>query len=191
MRKIVFDIESRNVFGDVGTGDPSALDLSLVGIYDSETDSYTSYLQDELGKLWPILERSDMLIGFNSNHFDLPLLNKYYPGDLTKLKSFDLLEEIRKSCGRRLKLDKLAEGTFGKKKLGNGFDAIRWWKTGEIGKIRDYCLEDVKLTKELYDYALANGKLLFKEGRDVKEVKLDPSEWEAPSENKLTFSLPF
>jgi hypothetical protein len=191
MRKIVFDIETRNIFSDVGSSDPAALDISLVGVYDSETDSYSSYLQEELGQLWPILERADMLIGFNSDHFDIPLLNKYYPGDLTKIKSLDLLAEIKNSYGRRMKLDQLAEGTLGKNKSGHGLDAIKWWRSGEIEKIRQYCLEDVKITKELYDYAMAYQKLIFKEGTQLKEVKLDPGEWEKPSNNKLTFSLPF
>jgi DEAD/DEAH box helicase domain-containing protein len=191
MRKIVFDIETRNIFSDVGSSDPAALDISLVGIYDSETGEYSSYLQEELGLLWPILERADMLIGFNSDHFDMPLLNKYYPGDLTKIKSLDILAEIKKSYGRRMKLDQLAEGTLGKNKSGHGLDAIKWWRSGEIEKIRQYCLEDVKITKEIYDYAIANQKLIFKEGTQLKEIKLDTSEWEKPSENKLTFSLPF
>lgn len=191
MRKIFFDIETRNIFSDVGSADPAALDISLVGIYDSETELYSSYLVEELGQLWPLIERADMLIGFNSDHFDIPVLNKYYPGDLSKIKSLDILKKIKDACGRRMKLDQLAEGTLNKKKSGHGLDAIKWWKSGEIDKIRQYCLDDVKITKELYDYAIVNQKLIFKEGTELKEIKLDTSNWEKPSENKMTFSLPF
>jgi len=191
MRKITFDIETRNVFADVGKNDPSLLDISIVGIHDSETDEYSSYLQEDLPKLWPILERADMLIGFNSDHFDIPLLNKYYPGDLTKIKSLDILREIQKSYGRRMKLDQLAEGTLGKKKSGHGLDAIQWWKAGDIEKIRKYCIDDVKITKEIYDYARANNKLTFKEGGKNNEIKLDASGWEEAQENKMTFTLGF
>lgn len=191
MRKIVFDIETRNVFSDVGGNDPALLDLSLVGVWDSETDLYTSYLEEELGQLWPIFERADIIIGFNSDHFDIPILNKYYPGDLTKLKSLDILKEIQKSYGRRMKLDQLAEGTLGKKKSGHGLEAIEWWKKGEIDKIRQYCLDDVRLTKDLYDFAREHNKLTFKEGGKLYEIKLDTKDWESPSETKLTFTLPF
>lgn len=191
MRKIVFDIETRNVFADVGKHDPALLDIALVAIYDSATDTYGTFLEEELKHLWPIIEQSDMLIGFNSDHFDIPLLNKYYPGDLSKIKSLDILKEIKGAYGRRMRLDSLAEGTLGKKKSGHGLDAITWWKKGEIDKIRTYCLDDVKLTKELYDYALSNGKLIFKDGKDLLEIKLDTSEWEKPIEHKLTFTLPF
>ena len=191
MRKIVFDIETRNVFSDVGKNDPTLLDISLVGVWDSETDAYTSYLQEELSLLWPILERADMLIGFNSDHFDIPLLNKYYPGDLTKLKSLDILKEIYKTYGRRMKLDQIAEGTLGKRKSGNGLEAIEWWKKGDIEKIRKYCLDDVRITKEVYDFALENNKIIFKEGGKLLDVKLDTTNWEAPTDNRLTYTLPF
>lgn len=191
MRKIVFDIETRNIFSEVGSSDPTALDISIVGIYDSETDSYSTYTQEELSQLWPIIERADVLIGYYSDHFDLPLLNKYYPGDLFKIKSLDILKEIRKSYGRGMKLDQLAEGTLGKKKSGHGLEAVKWWKEGKIEEIRQYCLDDVKITKEIYDYAIQNQKLIFKEGTQAKEIPLNTEDWEKPSENKLTFSMPF
>ncbi len=191
MRKIVFDIETRNIFSDVGSSDPAALDISIVGIYDSETDSYSSYAQEELKDLWPILERADMLIGFYSESFDLPLLNKYYPGDLSKIKHLDLLKEIRKQNGRGASLNKFAVGTLNIQKSGDGLEAVKWWREGKIDLIRKYCLDDVKITKEIYDYAIANKKVIFKEGRELKEVSLNTDDWETPSENKMTFSLPF
>ncbi len=191
MRKIVFDIETKNFFSDVGKNDPALLDISIVAIHDSETDKYSSFLENELHLLWPILEHADMLIGFNSDHFDIPLLNKYYPGDLTKFKSLDILKEIHNSFGRRMKLDQIAEGTLGKNKIGHGVEAVDWWKKGDIDKIREYCIDDVRLTKEIYDYAMANNILLFKEGGRVNEIKLDTSKWETPSEHKVTFTLPF
>lgn len=191
MRKVVFDIETKNIFQDVGSSDPTALDISLVGVYDSETEEYSSFLEEEFKDLWPIIERADQLIGFHSEHFDLPLLNKYYPGDLTKMNHLDLLKEIRKHYGRGMKLDQLAEGTLGKNKSGHGLEAIRWWKEGNIDKLREYCLDDVRITKELLDYALLNNKLFFKETGQIKEIKLDTSSWESLGDNKLTFSLPF
>jgi DEAD/DEAH box helicase domain-containing protein len=186
MRKIVFDIETSNFHRDVEN-----IDIALVAIYDSETGEYSSYVESQLTDLWPILERADVLIGFNSDHFDIPVLNKYYSGDLTRIKSLDILKEIKDSYGRRMKLDQLAEGTLGVKKSGHGLDAVKWWKEGEVEKVRAYCIDDVKITKELYEYALANQKLIFKEGKDLKEIPLNTSAWETPGENKLTFSLPF
>jgi DEAD/DEAH box helicase domain-containing protein len=133
-----------------------------------------------------------MLVTFNGDHFDIPLLNKYYHGDLFKIKSLDLLKEMQKSAGRRMKLDQIAEGTLGTNKSGHGLEAVNWWRQGEIDKIIKYCLDDVRITKELYDYALKNGKLIFKEGPNLNEVKLDTSIWETSSDlSPLNHTLPF
>lgn len=191
MKKIVFDIETKNTFQEAGSNNPADLDASVVCIYDYEKDEYRSYLQENLKDLWPIIEKADMLIGFNSDHFDIPLLNKYYPGDLTKIKSLDLLKEIKNSLGRRIKLDTIAEATLGKKKIGHGLEAITWWKSGEIDKIIKYCLEDVKITKEVYEYALKNSSLKYKDGNELKEIKLNTKEWEKKDESSITHTLPF
>jgi len=191
MRKIVFDIETSNIFADVGKNDPTLLDISIVCAWDSLTDEYTSYLQEELTQLWPILEKADMLIGYNSDHFDIPLLNKYYPGDLLQIKSLDLLKEIKESLGRRIKLDTIAEATLGVNKSGNGLEALTWWKNGEVEKVRTYCLDDVKITKEVYEYALKNNELKYKDLGEIKSIKLDTSHWEQAEEKAMTHTLPF
>lgn len=191
MKKIVFDIETSNIFQDVGKADPALLDLSVISIYDSETDKYVSYVQEELPNLWPIIEKADMLIGYNSDHFDIPLLNKYYPGDLKYIKSLDLLKEIKNSLGRRLKLDSVAEATLGKKKIGHGLEATTWWKNGEVEKVKKYCEEDVRITKELYDYALKNGVLKYKDLGETREIKLDTRAWEEDEGGSITHTLPF
>ena len=191
MRKIVLDIETRNLFQDVGTNNPADLDISVVCIYDYERDMHQSFLQEDFGRLWPILEGADMLITYNGDHFDIPLLDKYYPGDLTKIKSLDLLKEIKNSLGRRIKLDTVAEATLGRNKAGHGLEAITWWKQGEIDKIIKYCTEDVRITKEVYDYALKNSLLKYKDGQTIKDIKLDTSKWEQKSDSSMTFSLGF
>ena len=192
MKKIVFDIETSNIFQDVGSNNPADLSISIVGIYEYEGDRYSTFTQEEFGKLWPILENDDMFITFNGDHFDIPLLNKYYQGDLFKIKSLDILKEMHKSAGRRMKLDQIAEGTLGINKSGHGLDAIKWWKNGEVDKVKKYCLEDVRITKDVYEYALKNGKLIFKEGPNLNEVKLDTSNWETlPTSSALNYTLPF
>lgn len=191
MNKVVFDLETKNLFQEVGSSDPAALSMSIACIYESATDTYSSFLEEDLPKLWPILERADMLVGYNSDHFDIPLLNKYYNGDLNSIKSLDLLVEIRKSLGRRVSLDQVAEGTLGRKKTGHGLQAIQWWKQGDIESIRKYCLEDVRITKDIYDYALENKMLKFKEAGKTFDIPLDIKNWEKKEEKAMTFSLPF
>ncbi len=191
MRKITFDIETKNMFSDVGSNDPTALDISVVCVHDSLDDSIKSYLEPELKNLWPILEQADVLITWNGDHFDIPLLNKYYSGDLTKIKSLDLMKEVHGSLGRRLKLDSVAEATLGKNKSGHGLDAIQWWQNGEIDKLIHYCKEDVRLTRDLYDYAVKNKHLKYKDLGNIKEIKLDTTHWDTPQATAMTYTLPF
>ncbi len=192
MREITFDIETANTLPALARSDLSQLELSIVGIHDSETGELSSYTKEELPKLWPILERADVLIGFNSDYFDIPILNRYYPGDLTKIRSLDLLVEVQKVLGRRIRLQSLAEATLNKGKGGNGLQAVEWWQNGEVEKVRKYCLEDVKITREIYDYAIQHQALKYKDLKKNMEMKIDTSSWrlvrEAPA---LTHTLPF
>ena len=198
MRKITFDIETKNTFHEVGSNEPTALDISVVCIHDSENPEnggFSSYLQEDFPKLWPILEKADLLITFNGDHFDIPLLNKYYSGDLSKIKSIDLLAEIKKSIGKRIKLDTIAEATLGVKKSGHGLDAIVWWNKGEIDKIIKYCIDDVRITRDLYDYVRKNGHLKYRDfapSNALHDIPIDTSTWETAAEQSaLTFTLPF
>lgn len=191
MRYVVFDLETQNIFSDVGTNNPADLDISVGCAYDSGTDTYTTVTVDELQKLWPIFEQAEVLVGYNSNHFDIPLLNKYYPGDLTKIKSIDLLEDIRISIGKRIRLDSVAQATIGAKKSANGLQAVKWWREGDIVSIKKYCKQDVKVTKEVFEFALANSKVLYKDGTRKREIPLDISHWIPHEDHSMTFSLPF
>lgn len=191
MRYIVFDLETQNTFNDISSNDASLLDISVGSLYDSDTDRYTTVTVDEIAGFWPIIEQADVLVGYNSNHFDIPLLNKYYPGDLTHIKSIDLLEYIKESLGRRLRLDSVAQATVGAKKSANGLQALRWWQDGEIDKIKKYCEQDVRVTKEVFEYALQHGHVKFKDGGKIREIPLDTAKWDVPEKSAMTHSMGF
>ena len=187
MRYIVFDIETKDAAG----ADFMTLDISVASFYDSQEDSYHTVTESELPTIWPLIEQADALVGYNSNHFDIPLLNKYYPGDLTQIKSIDLLEDIRSSLGRRLRLDSVAQATVGAKKSADGLQAVRWFRAGEIDKIKKYCEQDVKVTKKVFDYAREHGHVKFKDGTRKREIPLDTSAWTEKQDSAMTHSLPF
>lgn len=191
MRYVVFDIETQNTFEEVGKNEPTLLDISVASVYDSETDSYTTVGHTELERLWPIFEHADAIIGYNSNHFDIPILDKYYPGSLFSIRSIDLLESIKNSFGKRVRLDSVAEATLGTKKSGNGLQAIAWWKQGDIDRIKKYCQKDVEITKRLFEYARDNGKVRIKEGLRKRDIEIDTSSWSDDTDSALTHTLPF
>jgi DEAD/DEAH box helicase domain-containing protein len=187
MRAITFDIESISDSAVRGHIDVNEQELTVVAIHDSQTGDYSSYFKEDLPKLWPVIERADMLIGFNSDSFDIPLLNRYYPGDLSRIRSLDLLTEVQNVLGRRIRLQSIAEATLGRGKTGEGSKAGEWWREGKKDEVRKYCIEDVRLTRELYDYALAHGILKYKDLLDVRDIKLDTSRWEI-CENAATMT---
>lgn len=190
MRKIVLDIETKNTFQEVGSNDPTKLDISLLVIYDYKTEEYLTFTEENFNDLWQILEETDLIIGYNSDHFDIPLLNKYYPGDLTVVGSLDLLTEIKKVIGRSIRLDNIAEATIGVGKSGHGLQAIEWWKEGKIDKIEKYCRDDVKVTKDVYEHAMNKGKLKYKDLLDTVEFDIDTSEWDKKVSQAINYTLP-
>jgi DEAD/DEAH box helicase domain-containing protein len=192
MRTVVFDIETIHDGSAFYMPELDKLEVTVVGVYDSETDSYSCFTRDELSQLWPILEKTDVLVGYNSDHFDIPILNRYYPGELGHIKSIDLLKEIKNSVGRRFKLDNIAQSTLGYGKSGDGMQAFDWWRNGDYEKVKKYCLDDVKITKEIYDYALKNHTLKYTDfGGQVQEFKIKTSDWKKKEAAAMTHTLPF
>jgi DEAD/DEAH box helicase domain-containing protein len=190
-RVITFDIETRSLQPNAAFSIDNQ-ELTICCIHDSKTGEFSSYVKEELGNLWGILERCDILVGYNSDHFDIPILNRYYSGDLTKIKSVDLLKEVRNVLGRRLKLDNLAEATLGKNKTADGMQAVVWWEEGKVDLVREYCIADVAITRELYDYAKKHKSLKYKDFGGIRDIKLDPSGWEKLGEvAALNHTLPF
>lgn len=162
MNEIIFDIETQNTFADVNN-DFSKLKISCVSIYRYETDTYQSFEERELSKLWPLLEKADRIIGYNSEHFDLPVMNNYYLGDLLKFSHLDIMNEVKKNVGFRLKLNDIAQATLDNiEKSAEGLQAIRWWNEGKIDEIKKYCEQDVRVTKEVYDFGRKNKQLFYK-----------------------------
>ncbi|MBI1908308.1 ribonuclease H-like domain-containing protein [Candidatus Uhrbacteria bacterium] len=159
--EIVLDIETQNTFEEVGGYFTDKLKVSLVGVYFYETDAYESFLEPDLPALFQRLEKGGRIIGYNSIGFDMPVMNNYYSGDLLKLPQLDILREIEKALGHRIKLDDVAKATLGTQKSGHGLQAVTWWKQGNIDAIREYCLQDVKVTREVYEFGLKNGFVLF------------------------------
>lgn len=169
-KEIVFDIET---YGDINNKEE--LYVTVVSLYDYEEEQYESYDEDQLGDLWKKLEQADLLIGYNSKHFDVPVLNNFYAGDLSQIPHLDLLERIKESSGQRFKLDDIAKATLeGVEKSADGVKAMEWYEEGEIEKIKDYCEQDVKVTKDVYEFGREN-KMLYHENLkgDLQPISVD------------------
>lgn len=155
-KEIVFDIET---IGDIN--DLSTMKVTVVSIYQFENDTTSSFEEHELSNLWPLFERCDRIIGYNSAHFDVPILDRYYSGDLTKIPHLDLLKVVKESTGKRFKLNDLVKATLQLEKSADGLQAMEWFKEGKLDLIKQYCEQDVRITKDLYLYGLKNKMLYY------------------------------
>ena len=155
-REVVFDIET---IGDIQ--DMATMKVTVVSIYEYENDSYRSFEEHELGALWPIFERAERIIGFNSEHFDVPILNRYYTGNLSVIPHLDMLKVVKEVTGRRYKLNDLVKATLQMEKSADGLQAMEWFKEGKLDLIKQYCEQDVKVTKELYDFGRKNKMIYY------------------------------
>ncbi|MBP7006133.1 hypothetical protein KBB27_03360, partial [Patescibacteria group bacterium] len=88
-------------------------------------------------------------------------LQRYYTGEIARLPTVDLLADIEKQIGFRVKLDDVAHATLGIGKSGDGLMAVKYWRDGEIEKLKEYCLQDVRVTKDVYEHALQNQECFF------------------------------
>ena len=157
--RIVLDLETQKSFQEVAGRQPSLLKVSLVGIYEYATGQYRAFLEHELGALEQLLRASDQVIGFNIKRFDFEVLAPYFTAPVADIAVFDIMDEVTRLLGHRVSLDSLAEATLGQHKGGSGLDALRFFKEGRWEELTAYCLKDVQLTKDLYEYGMAHGEL--------------------------------
>ncbi len=172
-KPVVFDIETQNTFRDVNN-DTRKLKVSVVSAYDYATNQIFSYMENELPHLFKLFETASLIVGYNSQHFDLVVLDQYYVGDLFKFPHFDILDDIKKQAGHRYPLDDLVKATLNKGKTGHGLDAINYFREGRIKELIQYCQDDVMLTKELLDYGIQKGYVYLPTA--VSRIKL-PVTW--------------
>jgi DEAD/DEAH box helicase domain-containing protein len=172
---VVIDVETQKSFDEVGGRNFEKLGISVAGIYRSGTNRYEAYEEKELGKLNQILSETDLVIGFNTKAFDYVVLQPYLDIPLIKLPSLDILEIIKNTLGHRLSLNSIAKATLNKEKSGDGLEALRWYKEGQIEKIKKYCLDDVKITKEVYDFGLQHQFVRYysKDGSNILQVNVN------------------
>jgi DEAD/DEAH box helicase domain-containing protein len=186
-RILYFDLETKYAADEVG-GWANVMDMGMsVGvIHDSHDQDFHIYLEHQVPALIAHLRKAGLIVGFNHVEFDLRVLAGHQPTpalrhqlylELRNLNHFDILTELKKILGHRLKLDSLARPTLQAGKSADGLQALRWYKEGRIDLIIEYCKQDVEVTRRLYEYALQHGKLLYDSRAGIKTVPLD---WHLP-----------
>ncbi len=171
-----FDIETQRLAEEVGGwGNVHLMRLAVAVLYDLRSDRFEVFTEEQVEDLIKRLHTFDLIVGFNIKQFDYRVLGAYTSADLTLLPTFDILEDIYNRLGFRLSLGHLAEQTLEKPKSADGIQAVRWFREGNLDAVSNYCKDDVTITRELFDFGLSKGYLLY-QSREGQKVRL-PVDW--------------
>ncbi len=156
-KDIFFDVETLRLSHEVdgGWANIAQFGLAVAVTWDS-SNGFRRWFEQDAKALVEELGRFDRIVSFNGDRFDFEVLRGYHPVDGLHKRSFDLLVDIHRKVGFRIKLDDLAGGTLGHKKTGNGLEIVQWWRDGRREEVCKYCENDVKLLVDLVDFAKAN-----------------------------------
>ena len=136
--------------------------MSVGVTYSTARNEYRIYRERRVNDLIDQLLRADLVVGFNLLNFDFQVLMGYTILDLPhQLRTLDLLVEIEKAAGNKLKLDNIAQATLGVCKTADGVDAIKWWREKRLMQIAEYCCFDVKVTKLVHEHGVAHQELFY------------------------------
>ena len=166
-----------------GWNDHAGMGISVIGAYDYKEDRYRVFCRDNFAAFQALLLERHLLVTFNGIGFDNKVLRAngftVPEGNGDGAAHYDLLVEVKAALGiapnnfgamKGLGLDACCRANFGTTKSGDGGHAPVEWQRGNVGTVIDYCLNDVKLTKQLFDAVL--GRWLFKSPKEGKEMML-------------------
>ena len=160
---VYFDLETQRTANDVGGWDRKRdMGMSLGVTFSTRTGEYRIYSERTVDALVAELCRADLVVGYNVVNFDYEVLMGYTILDLPgQLPTLDLMTDVEKSIGQKLKLEALARATLGVGKSAEGLDAIKWWRQGRLMDIAEYCCFDVKVTKLIHEHGCRQGELFY------------------------------
>jgi len=157
---IVVDVEIQKNVDDLPGKwkDTDKMGVAVAVVYEFLTDRYHVYLEGDVPELRERLLRADRISGYNIWGFDFPVIfglevASHRPA--LQPKTNDILQRIwkapRYNSMRHLgwKLDAVCRGTLGVGKSAEGVDAPKWYQAGQLGRVISYCLDDVRLERNL------------------------------------------
>jgi len=170
-REIYFDIETLRLSHEVegGWASIAGFGLAVAVTWDAE-NGFRRWFETDAVALINELAQFDRIVSFNGDRFDFEVLSAYQPVKHLSHRSFDLLVDLHRRLGHRIKLDDVARETLGNQKTGNGLDIVQWWRDGRKEEVCKYCENDVQLLVDLVVFARKNKYVV------VKSKQL-PVEW--------------
>lgn len=158
MNIVYFDLESQKLFQDVGGRDASRLLLACGVTWSTTRNDFAVYWEKDAPALIAELKAADRVIGFNIMGFDYEVLKPYARNEnFRAFRTTDMLQDIYRTLGFRLRLDSIAKATLGATKTADGLQSVEWFRNGELEKVAEYCKSDVDITRRVYEFGRDNG----------------------------------
>jgi DEAD/DEAH box helicase domain-containing protein len=174
---VVFDLETQFLADEVGGWDnTAAMKVSVAVLWSVKEQAFRQYTEGQVPALIARLKQADLVVGFNHVKFDYGVLAGYPGGEglAGQTRNLDLLLEVTKTLGRRLKLDSLAQATLKASKSADGLQAVAWWREGRLAELLAYCQQDVAVTRDLWEFGQKYGYLLYEDKQGLMRL---PASW--------------
>jgi DNA polymerase elongation subunit (family B) len=181
MNYITFDIETYSP-SDLNRIDTKEFRASVIGAFISWLNNgqgaYIAFLEKDVKDFLALLQQADLIIGYNQMWFDLPVLQKYANIDLLKLPNYDILLKIEEKIGYKLKLNDVCKANFEDDLKTDSYSVYRHYhKQGKWLELIDYCMNDVRLTQQLFAKILNQKQINYYDLHILKTINLDEVEF--------------
>lgn len=202
---VFYDIETKTLASDHPNnwGDIENFGMSLAVTWDNVTNTFQTF--DDAKALYLDLLLFGRIVSFNGLRFDNVIVAHDADGDPAALdcNTFDMLADLHKRLGYRVKLDQVAEGTLDRTKIAVGTQAVEWWKAAEelrkvtvdddssalsralklganclMKRLEHYCRMDVEILRDIYRHGCKHGEVFFVSRGQKRIILVDwPSDW--------------
>ena len=164
MNYVFFDLETQNLFEDVGGREYiDKLRVACGVTWSTQTNDFSVYWEKDVPALIEELKSATKIIGFNLRGFDYLVLQPYAPEmRFASLPTLDMLFDLHKILGFRVSLDSIASASLGAAKTADGVQSVAWFRAGELDKVAEYCKADVDITRRVYEFGRDNGYIFYK-----------------------------
>lgn len=166
---VVFDLETRLDTKDLSPHDEKhgwellregKGGISALVIYDYQEDWCYIYDEHSIDSAVAHLEYADVVIGYFSAKFDVPVIEGIIGRKLRLKTHIDIYTEIAEASAKKghvgrkgdFTLDTVAKRCLGQGKISSGKMVSHLFKERRFAEIFNYCAHDVKITRDVFNY---------------------------------------
>jgi len=164
MNTVFFDLETQNLFQDVGGRENiEKLRVACGVTWSTQTNDFSVYWETDVPALIEELKSGTKIVGYNLRGFDYRVLQPYAPETrFASLPTLDLLLDLQRILGFRISLDSIASASLALTKTADGMQSVEWFRAGELDKVAEYCKADVDITRRVYEFGRDHGHIFYK-----------------------------